>query len=229
MHLVDLSVNVLGTTPIVGSSLPVAVGTAFATAMRGRDEVSVVFFGEGATEEGVFSESINFAALKSLPVIFVCENNFYSVYSPLSVRQPAARDRLAIARAHGIATGAGDGNDVEHVYRTTKAAVDAVRAGHGPYYLEFETYRFREHCGPNFDNNIGYRTEEEFLEWRARCPVETYQRRLASELGLPASELTGIREALTVEINDAFELAKNSPWPDPAQAFANVYAEEPGQ
>lgn len=226
MHLVDLSVNVLGTTPIVGSSLPVAVGAAFATWMNHRDNVTAVFFGEGATEEGVFAESINFAALKKLPVIFVCENNFYSVYSPLSVRQPAARSRTGIAEAHGITAMSGNGNDVEEVYRITTTAVEEIRSGRGPVYLEFETYRFREHCGPNYDNNIGYRTEEEFLTWRERCPIETYERRLAAELNVPASELGTIRTALENEINGAFAFAKSSPWPDISQALADVYAEE---
>jgi len=106
----------------------------------------------------------------------------------------------------------------------TAKAVSVVRAGGGPYYVEFDTYRFREHCGPNYDNNIGYRTEEEFLTWRARCPIETYEQRLASQLGL-GGDLAGIRGSIESEINAAFEFAKASPWPDVSEALAGVYAD----
>src|SRR3989344_7570493 len=125
MHLVDMSVGMMGSTPIVGGSIPVGVGLAFATFLKKESDITAIFFGEGSTEEGVFVESLNFAALKKLPVLFVCENNLYSVYSPLDVRQPKERDRIAIAKAHGIFTKGGFGNDAEEVYQVAQDAVDS--------------------------------------------------------------------------------------------------------
>lgn len=224
MHLVDLSVGMLGSTPIVGGSLPVALGAAFASWLKGEDRVTVVFFGEGSTEEGVFAECLNFAALKKLPIVFVCENNLYSVYSPLAVRQPAERDRAGIARAHGVTAAAGDGNDVEEVYRIAAKAVRDARAGGGPAFLEFDTYRWREHCGPNFDNDIGYRTEAEFQEWRKRCPIDKQKARLTAEKIVDEAALVSMGRDLSAEIDAAFAFAKSSPFPSSETLLDHVYA-----
>lgn len=226
MHLVDLNVNMLGSTPIVGGSIPVAVGAAFGSWLEGKSGVTVVFFGEGATEEGVFCESLNFASLKNLPIIFVCENNLYSVYSPLNVRQPEGRDRVALAKAHGMLADRADGNDVETVYALTQKAVDHARTGKGPVFLEFSTYRWREHCGHNYDNHIGYRTEEEFQEWRKQCPVETYQDRLLSESLIQKTDIERIIDAARKEIEEAFFHAKSSPFPTPESLGSGIYADE---
>ena len=223
MHIVDLSVGMLGCTPIVGGSLPVAVGTAFGNVLRGEDRVSVAFFGEGATEEGVFAESLNFAALERLPMIFVCENNFYSVYSPMEVRQPATRSRVEIARAHGLAAACAAGNDVEAVYALTVDAVARAHAGGGPTFLEFDTYRWREHCGPHYDNDIGYRTEAEFEAWRARCPVEGYRARLMEAGIVGPEDIAAAQATIDREVADAFAFAKSSPFPAPESAERDVY------
>jgi len=224
MHLVDLSANVLGTTPIVGGIIPVAVGVAFGVAMKGEKRVTVVFFGDAATEEGVFCESLNFAALKKLSVIFVCENNFFSVYSPLSVRQPKERDTLSLANSYGLKSARGDGNNVLDVYRLSEEAVYHVRQGLGPYYLEFDTYRWREHCGPNYDNHLGYRTELEFLEWRQRCPVENYEKHLVQNSILDEQQITEMRQEIQFKINEAIAFAKSSPFPKVNQLLSDVYA-----
>jgi TPP-dependent pyruvate/acetoin dehydrogenase alpha subunit len=195
MHLVDLDVGMLGSTPIVGGSIPVGVGAAFGSVLKGEKRVTVIFFGEGATEEGVFSESLNFAALKRLPVLFVCENNLYSVYSPLAVRQPAARSRVRIALSHGMSAQKGMGNDVNEVHRIASAAVQQVRAGNGPYFLEFDTYRFREHCGPNRDDDLGYRPLEEVAYWESQCPLKKCASHLTAEM----------RQMIQAEIEEAFE------------------------
>ncbi len=225
MHLIDLRVNMLGCTPIVGSSLPVAVGTAFGTWLEGGSRVTAVFFGEGATEEGVFFECLNFASLKKLPVIFVCENNLYSVYSPMSVRQPEERDRAGLARAHGIVAETGYGNEVQTVYHLANQAIVRARAGQGPTYLEFDTYRWREHCGPNYDNQIGYRTEAEFLEWRQKCPVDNYQKYLLRDGEISESDVVDMREAIRREVEEAFVYAKSSPFPVEDQLLNGIYAE----
>lgn len=224
MHLVDLAANMIGSTPIVGGSLPVAVGVAFASALREDGKVTVVYFGEGATEEGVFAESINFAALMHLPMVFVCENNLYSVYSPMSVRQPEARDRVAIACAHGIAAEYGRGNDVEDVYRKARAGVDRVRHGQGPVFLEFDTYRWREHCGPNYDNHIGYRTAEEFEQWRERCPIAAYRSALEAEGVVTPEDWSSRNVVIRAEVDEAFDYARSSPFPSDGALTAHVYA-----
>jgi pyruvate dehydrogenase E1 component alpha subunit len=221
MHLIDRSVGMYGSTPIVGGSVPVGVGLAFATWMRGEKQLTLIFIGEGATEEGVFAECLNFVALKKLPVLFICENNFYSVYSPLDVRQPKERDRVAIAKAHGFYTDGGNGNDVDEVYQKSQLAVAHIRSGSGPAYLEFVTYRHREHCGPYFDNNIGYRTEDEYLEWKKKDPIETHQKRLQ----LDERELKTIRTEIHSEIEEAFAFAKNSPFPKFNIELENPYAQ----
>lgn len=220
MHLIDLSVGMYGSTPIVGGSIPVGVGIAFASQMKGEDRVTLIFHGEGATEEGVFAESLNFSSLKKLPVLFICENNLYSVYSPLEVRQSKERDRLAIARAHGIFAQKGDGNDVEEVYRMTREAVEHIRSGQGPAFLEFDTYRYREHCGPNFDNDIGYRTLEEASFWETQCPIQ----RQAVRLSLKEEETLSLSQMIQNEIAEAFDFAEKSPFPSFEIEAENPYA-----
>jgi pyruvate dehydrogenase E1 component alpha subunit len=184
----------------------VGVGLAFATLLKQESNVTIIFLGDGATEEGVFTESLNFAALKNLPVLFICENNFYSVYSPLDVRQPPQRDRVALAEAHGLPAKKGDGNHVEEVFHMAAEAFSSIRHGNGPVYLEFDTYRYREHCGPFFDNDIGYRSQEEVAIWESRCPLK--------QMKLSADEIETLRQPIMAEIKEAFEFAENSPFPD---------------
>lgn len=225
MHLVDLSAGVLGTTPIVGGVIPVATGAAFGTLLKGEDRITAVFFGDAATEEGVFCESLNFAALKKLPIIFVCENNYFSVYSPLSVRQPEKRSNLALAKAYGISGSRGDGNNISEIDRLTKKAIRHIRGGKGPYYLEFDTYRWREHCGPNYDNNIGYREESEFLEWKKRCPVDSFKNILISENVIDEDKVKDFKNKIQEEIDEAVVFAKQSPFPSVSNILKDVYAE----
>ncbi|MBI4505446.1 MAG: thiamine pyrophosphate-dependent dehydrogenase E1 component subunit alpha [Chloroflexi bacterium] len=225
MHLVDLAVGFLGAAPIVGSTIPIAVGAAFGSALRGERRVAVAFFGEGATEEGIFHESLNFAAMKKLPVVFVCENNLYSVYSPLSVRQPAERDLMAIAAGHGVAAERGDGNDVAVVYALAGEAAARARQGGGPTLLELTTYRWREHCGPLYDNDLGYRSEAEFEGWRQRCPVAHAERTLGARGALDEAEIARMHAAIAAEIDDAVAFAKTSPFPKPSALLEHVYAQ----
>jgi len=225
MHLIDRAVGFIGAVPIVGSTIPIAVGLAFADKLRGQTKVTVAFFGEAATEEGVFHESANFASLHRLPVIFVCENNLYSVYSPMSVRQPSHREVFQQAQGHGIPAEQVDGNDPEAVFLSVKKARSRAASGEGPTFIEYKTYRWREHCGPGFDNHIGYREEAEFLEWKKRDPLETYRQKLLA-VGLLTEK--GIRELfaqITAEIVDALAFARQSPEPRGLTHF--VYADHP--
>jgi pyruvate dehydrogenase E1 component alpha subunit len=223
MHLVDLSAGFIGATPIVGSTIPIAVGTAFGAVMRGEKRVSAVFFGDAATEEGVFHESLNFAALEKLPVIFVCENNLFSVYSPLSVRRPEGMDIYRLAKSYGVRSYQGDGNDVIEVYKIAKRAIKLAREGRGPIFLEFKTYRWREHCGPNYDNDLGYRTENEFQEWRKRCPIERLQERMLRDGIISSEDIDCLKSEIKAEMDEAIAFAKASPFPDELILMKDVY------
>ena len=224
MHLVDLDAGFLGAAPIVGSTIPIAAGVAFAAQMRNEDRVVMVFLGDGATETGVFYETVNFAALKNLPIVFLVENNFYSVYSPMNVRQKGDTRIIDIARAHGIEAHQGDGNDIDLVYQLSHQAVIKARSGGGPSLLEFITYRWREHCGHGYDNDIGYRTEAEFLSWKARDPVATYERKLIEQGCATQQVLDGVTDVLKQEADEAIAFAKQSPWPDLDTLSSQVYA-----
>ncbi len=224
MHLVDLSTGFLGATPIVGSTIPIAVGVALGSVMHGDRRVTVIFFGEAATEEGVFHESMNFAVLKELPVIFVCENNLYSVYSPLSVRQPQGREVFWLARGHGMESYQSDGNDVIEVCKLAEQAVHKAKQGGGPTFLEFKTYRWREHCGPCYDNDLGYRTESEFQEWKRRCPIKMLKERLLRDSILCSQDIDATVGEVEAEINDAVMFAKDSPFPEERLLMEHIYA-----
>jgi pyruvate dehydrogenase E1 component alpha subunit len=224
MHLIDLEAGYLGSTPIVGGTIPIAAGTAFASWMRGEGRVSVVFFGEAAIEEGIFHEAANFAALKKLPIVFVCENNLYSVYSSLSVRQPEGRPVYKVAEGLGLKSRQGDGNEALEVFRLAEEAVQNAKEGKGPTFLEFMTYRWREHCGPYYDNDLGYRTPREFEEWKSRCPIERVKNRLLKEGALNPQELDRLVQRIEIEIQEAILFAETSPFPDPEVLQEHIYA-----
>lgn len=224
MHLVDLDAGFLGATPIVGSSIPIGVGAALNAQIQGINKVVMIYFGDGAAEAGVFYESLNFAKLKNLPVVFVCENNLYSVYSPMSVRQPSDRTITELARSHGIESHSANGNLVETVYELSRNAVDSARSGKGPVFLELATYRFHEHCGPEFDNHIGYRTEEEFKAWKKKDPLLLYRDELISTEDMVDSQFDAMEQELHIEMDKAVAFAKSSPFPDIWAATTNVYA-----
>ncbi len=223
MHLFDDRVGVLASVPIVGSFIALGTGAALSFRHAGDDRVCIVFLGDGATEEGVFHESANFAALKKLPVIFFVENNGYSCYTNLNDRQPV-RPITDVARAHGMPSVQVDGNDVIAVHAAAAAAVANARAGKGPTLIVADTYRWREHCGPNYDNDIGYRTPQEFESWQARCPVETTGGRLLAQGALTKAAQSKLETEIGAEINAAFEFAIKSAFPDPATVRDHVYA-----
>ncbi len=220
MHLVDLSVNFLGSTPIVANIIPVATGVAFAEKMKGKKTVTVVFLGEAAIEEGAFHESLNFAVLKSLPILYVCENNLYSVYTPLADRQPK-RSIMKLAAAHGASSYTADGNDVLEVYNCSQRVVDEIRSGRGPAFLEFPTYRHLEHCGPNFDNHIGYRTEKEYLMWKEKDPLTRFKRFAKHKQLL---EFDTLEKNIDREIDKIVTKAKSSPLSQTTVTEDQVYA-----
>ena len=227
MHLIDESVGFMGSTAIVAGTVPVGVGLGYGMKCKGTDQVSCVFHGDAVVEAGVFFESLNFAVVKQLPVLFLCENNQYSVYSHLRVRQPENRSIAKMAEGLGIAASTGNGNDVAQVFEMTMNALSAIRAGGGPRFLEFSTYRWLEHCGPNYDNDIGYRSEEEFLEWKKKDPIANYEAKLIAQ-GIVTSEgLRRMDAEIQIEVFEAFDFADASPYPEPESAGFDLYAMEP--
>ena len=224
MHLIDREVGFEGTTAIVGNSIPVGVGLALALQAQKRKNISVVFLGDGAIEEGSFYESANFAAVRNLPVLFVCENNLYSVYSPLSVRQPRNRKIYQMVQAMGVKSIITDGNNVEDVYMSVSKAKAEILKNKKPMFIEMPTYRWREHCGPNFDNHIGYRDEKEFLKWQKKDPIKIFTNKLLSNKKVSQLQLDKIYLAVEKEIDEAFNFAKNSPFPKLNLSSSTIFA-----
>jgi len=224
MHLIDKSVGFMGSTAIVSNTIPLAVGLGLSIKLNGTNNISCVFFGDGAVEEGAFFESINFAVLKKLPVLFICENNLYSVYSPLSVRQPENRKIHEVVKSLGINIFSGDGNNVSEVFEMAQNAVKGIKAGNGPQFIEYSTYRWLEHCGPDYDNEIGYRTEEEFLSWKKRDPITLLEPHLLNDSIIKEKQLQKMKKSVQSEVDKAFKFAEESPFPDPEEAFTDLYA-----
>ena len=224
MHLIDLTAGFLGAVPIVGSTIPIGVGAALASVLQDSPVLSVIFFGDAATEAGVFHESLNIAALYKLPVVMVCENNLYSVLSPLSVRKPKDREIVQLAQGHGVFNGQADGNDADAVYALAGEAIEHARAGRGPAFLELETYRWLEHCGPLDDRHLGYRPPGEYEAWIARDPLRLYAERLRERGLVTPVDLEAMAREIGAEIDDAVTFAKSSPFPTRDQLAAHVYA-----
>ena len=224
MHLIDRSVNFLGSTSIVAGTIPISVGVAFANKLKKSPAAVVMFFGDAATEEGLFYESANFASLHKLPILFVCENNLYSVYSPLEVRQSPFRKNHLLAESLGIkARGGLDGNNAPSIYVEAKKALDSIYSGAGPCYLEFNTYRWLEHCGASYDNDIGYRTDAEFQDWKQRDPLENLWGKIKTQCGCDKFKETE-RKNFQSEVSTAINFAKKAPFPTVQALNKDVYA-----
>lgn len=217
MHLVDAARGVMGMSAVVGTTIANAVGYAYALKQRRTGAIVASFFGDGATEEGVFPESLNFAVLKQLPVLFVCENNGYAIHTAQNRRQgtPHIVER---ARAYGLTAEQLDGNDVERLIERSREVVDGLRAGNGPHLFEVKTYRWREHVGPGVDFQLGYRTENEAAPWMEADAVVRIGRALSPD------EREAIEREVEREVTDALTFAEESPFPTGDALFSDVYA-----
>ena len=225
MHLIDQSVGFMGSTAIVGNTIPIGVGLGLSIQLSGDDRISCIYIGDGAVEEGVFYESLNFAVLKKLPVLFVCENNRYSVYTPFHKRQPQNRRISDFVRAIGAKTDlVTDGYSVIACHDALQKMVDHVRSGNGPGLVEIDTYRYREHCGPNYDNDIGYRDTSEYEAWLKKDSIDTFYQTLLQEKILTQSQFENIKMTIENEIQVAFTLAENAPFADSSEAISGEYA-----
>ena len=219
MHLFDTEVGVLASVPIVGSTIPLGVGAALAFQRQKVARVSMAFLGDAATEEGVFHESMNFAKLKEVPIIFICENNYYAARSHQRDRQPSA-NICERARSYGIPAERIEDNDTLKIYELAKQAVDQMRAGEsGPRFLECMTYRWKEHVGPGDDFHLGYRTPEERAPWVAQDQLK----RLGALVGNEIRQ--EIERTVDEEIRAAFQFAELSDFPEPDELYHHVFRE----
>jgi len=222
MHVVDPEVGVCGSTAIVGGNIPLSVGAALASVMQKRKRVAVSFFGDGAVDEGAFHESLSFAALKTLPVVFVCENNFYATHSHQSKRQP--HDHIHKLAKYYLMPGVRvDGNDVLKVFRTAHEAIGRARAGNGPTLMECRTYRWKGHVGPDCDINLGYRKQEELDRWMRKCPVRRFEKKLLSVSVLEKTHVDKMTREIDREVHDAYLFGKTSPDPDASELLEDVW------
>jgi pyruvate dehydrogenase E1 component alpha subunit len=223
MHVCDLELNMLGANGIVGGGVPIAVGAGFANKYRGNDTVSVAFFGDGTTNIGAFHEAANMAAALRLPVLFVCENNEYAEYTPRE-RTMAIKDVVERAAGYGMPGTVVDGMDGIAVYEATQQALETIRAGEGPSFLECKTYRYYNHHGIQ-TLGMKYRSDDEVEEWKERDAIDALERVMVAEGVASEDEIEAARAAVLAEVDAAIEFAEASPLPDPDELLDNVYTE----
>jgi len=220
MHIADTEIGMLGANGIVGGSLPMAAGAGLSAKVRGTDQVTVCFFGDGASNQGVLLESINIAAAYDLPVIYLCENNLYAVDTRIS-EVSKIEDISKRASGFGIEGKIADGNDVISVYDAVNEAVTLARDGKGPTLIECKTYRWCIHCGGSLDTS---RDDEETEAWRERDPIKLLAAHLIRTGAATEEQLKEIENNIEKEIDVAVEFAQNSPQPNLAEATTDVYS-----
>ncbi len=216
MHLLDENAGLMAAVPIVGSTIPIAVGYAWVNKLKQKLSKTVVFFGEGATETGVFHESINYAALHEIPIIFVCENNLFSVYTHLSERQSKKRNLKKIIEGSGIKYFEGDGSKIQNVLSVMKKVLKYQSKNSKPIFINFNTYRFLEHCGPNNDDNLNYRNAEEIIYWQKKD--------FMNNLPFKKSEIKKMEKKINSEIKNAFKFARSSRFPSKENLEKFIYS-----
>jgi pyruvate dehydrogenase E1 component alpha subunit len=221
MHLTSVAHNMMGSYAIVGAHLPVAVGAAWSAQFRGSSQVAVCFFGDGTTNIGSFHEALNLAAVWSLPVVFVCENNLYMEYTPIEAVTSVAHPAAGRASAYGLPSLLIDGNDADEVHQAALSSLGRARRGEGPSLVEAVTYR---HGGHSRADPATYRPPEEVAAWLERDPLPRYRARLA-EAGVPEDRLAALEAEARAAVDQATEEAKAGPPPDPSLAMADVFAD----
>ncbi len=219
MHLIDVEKGVMGTSAVVGTTIPIAVGYAYGLKQKGLDSVVISFFGDGAVDEGAFHESKNFAALKKLPVLFVCENNFYAIHSH-HLKRHHSDNIVERAGTYGMPTEKIEDGDIVKIYETAKRYVSQIRKEKGPIFLECVTSRWKEHVGPNDDFSLGYRSELEVDIWKKKDQLKRLR------LLLPYHVLNVIESEIEKEIKEAFDFAEESPFPDRSELYQDVFREK---
>ena len=221
MHLFKPEIGFMGSSGIVGPSITLAAGAGYTAKLLKTGRVAVAFFGDGAVNNGSFHEGINMATAWDLPVLFVCENNLYA--TEVAFAKATRNTDIAVrARAYGLPGVAVDGNDIEAVFEAAGEAVQRARAGEGPTLLECQTYRVRAHSEGMRD--AGYRSAEEVAEWKARCPIQRFEKRLLDDGLAVQADLERTEAEIKELIEDAVSFAENSPWPDPSTVTDHVFS-----
>ena len=223
VHLTQPDVGFIASSAILGQTIAAATGSGLALSMDSSPNVAVCFFGDGSVDEGVFTESLNFASIRDLPVIFVCENNLYSTQTPAEFRRP--NDTLITERADafGVRSVQVDGNNAVAVFEATSEARELCAAGEGPVFIECLTYRWREHVGPYEDFELGYRSKEELDSWKERDPIKALGEILISTKTCSQDDIDAWAEAIKGEITTTVDRAKSNPFPEPTSLFDDVY------
>jgi len=223
MHLIAPEMGMIAAVPIVGSSIPIAVGLAWGNKLSNNGKVTAVFFGDGAIEEGSFHESLNFAALHSLPILFVCENNNFSVYTSFEKRQSTKRKIYDIAVAHGIKSTYTEGNNVFEVAELANEATTFIRNEKAPFFMELSTFRHLEHCGPANDDNLSYRNQEYVDSWMKKDPILIAEDILIAKNILNKELILQLRHEIEAECEIAFQFAEDSEFPEKEDLYKNLY------
>lgn len=224
MHLIDLSVGFLGSSAIVGNSIPIGVGAGFAHRLNKSDALSFVFLGDGAIEEGSFYESVNFSVVQKLPVVYICENNLYSVYTGLNLRQPATRNIYEMVGAMGINAVKIGTADILNCLKSTTEVINQARLAKEPVFIEYDTYRWLEHCGPNDDDSLGYRPPGELSKWKSSDSIIKLENILISNYGVSDLLIKKIQKKISDEVSLVFNKTKKDEFPTLEQSVMDVYA-----
>jgi pyruvate dehydrogenase E1 component alpha subunit len=227
MHIADVDIGILGANGIAGGGLPIAVGAALSSKCRKTDQVTVCFFGDGASNNGTFHESLNLAAVHKLPVVFVCENNQYGI-STAQKKHQTIKDVSVRSTAYDIPGVTIDGNDVMAVHEAVSKAVQRARSGIGPTLVECKTYRWRGHHEGDPNQGERYRNKKDIRPWMEKCPIKRFEGLLLNEKILTQPKIDGIKEALRKEIEEAVEFANNSPFPKDQDIYEDVFQEMGG-
>ena len=222
MHITDRSCGVELTSSIVAGTVPIATGNALAYTLKNRNNVSVAFFGDGASEEGCVYESICFAVVKKLPIIYVCENNLYAMYTSMESREPVKH--IADKYANILPTYIVDGNNIEEVENIAKDVITNAREGRGPAFLECETYRFMNHYESGSAKDFWYRDKEEWELWVEKCPIKQIEQKILEVDKNLKLQLEEIDKKLIEEVEEAFRFAINSEYPKPEELLLGMWA-----
>jgi len=223
MHIVSPEAGLMMTSAVVGTTIPVAVGAALANAYKKNGKLVVSFFGDGAVNEGVFWESLNFACVKKLPVLFVCEDNDFAIHSRVQHRA-GHKPITEVVSTFYCHTGESATTDVHEIYEKTKDIIGKMRVSGMPGFLHFKYYRYLEHVGVNEDFEAGYRSREEMLPWLARDPLKVQRERLL-KIGLEEGEIAAVERRINEQIERSIAKAKKAPFPAKSEYKTDVYAE----
>ncbi|MBN2120921.1 MAG: thiamine pyrophosphate-dependent dehydrogenase E1 component subunit alpha [Candidatus Omnitrophica bacterium] len=222
MHMTSQNAGVFGTSAIVAGNIPIALGCAFASKFKKDNRISVVFFGDGAVDEGTFYECLNFAALKKLPIVFICENNFYATNSPQKVRQ-VNTDIYQIAKHFKMPGVCVDGNDVFEILKFSAEAIERARKNKGPTLIEARTFRWKTHVGPESDIQKGLRSEKEIWPWKKKCPIKKFVQYVTKNKLLSKNDLDKIDKKVNAQLQRALKTALKSSYPKKTDLKKNVY------